>query len=202
MRKIWGISAVAVLALTGCGASAPATQPSESQSSNAESSSASAAAPETSSASPTAKAQIGESICKDKLGDSKSEAVDISRVRLLSDGSLMFMNFTTVADVPTTGTVLYSVTAWSTDGKTGYQLGVKFQDGTEIANFVFNLTAAQQENVTNGAIAAEKQVSTRYPLSMLEGLGDTFKWSATVTVDGADVDRCPDGGLKNQFPEG
>lgn len=112
----------------------------------------------------------------------------------------MFVEFTTLGDIPTVGTVLYSVTAWSPDGKTGYQFGAKFQNGREIANFVYNLTTNKQENITNGAVAADKTVSTRYPLAKLMGLGDTFGWSGTVTVDGTDVDRCPDGDAKTPFP--
>lgn len=193
MGRIWGILAVAALALTGCGTVAD-TKPVQATSPGP------STALVTTSATPSAKTKIGESICKDAAGDSKSKSVDLDQVRLLSDGSLMFVVFTTVADVPTTGTVLYSVTAWSPDGKTGYQIGAKFQNGREIANFVFNLTTSKQENITNGAVAADKTVSTRYPLAKLSGLGDTFGWSGTVTVDGADVDRCPDGDAKMPFP--
>lgn len=192
MGKIWGILAIAALALTGCGAD---TKPGQTQNSSAPST-----ALATTSATPSAKAKIGESICKDPVGDSKSKTADLDQVRLLTDGSLMFVVFTTAADVPTTGTVLYSVTAWSADGKTGYQIGSKFQNGKEIANFVYNLTTNKQENITNGAVVADKTVSTRYPLAKLAGLGDTFGWSGTVTMDGADVDRCPDGDAKTQFP--
>ena len=110
------------------------------------------------------------------------------------------MTFTTAANIPTSATVLYSVTAWSPDSKTGYQFGAKFQNGREIANFVFNLATNKQENITNGAVAADKTVSTRYPLSKLAGLGDTFGWSGTLTVDGTDVDRCLDGNAKTTFP--
>jgi hypothetical protein len=195
MGKIWGILAVAVLALTGCGTPADA-KPGQTQTSPAPSATTSA------TPTPSAKAKIGESICKDAVGDSKSKAMDIDQVRLLSDGTLMFMTLTTAANVPTTGTVLYSVTAWSADGKTGYQIGSKFQNGREVANFVFNLTTNKQENITNGAVAADKLVSTRYPLAKLAGLGDTFGWSGTVTADGVDVDRCPGGEAKTQFPNG
>lgn len=188
MGKSWGILAVAALALTSCGTASDAT-PAETQTS-----------PASASTTPTAKAKIGESICKDAAGDSTSKAVDLDQVRLLNDGSLMFVEFTTIADVPTTGTVLYSVTAWSPDGKTGYQVGSKFQNGREIANFVYNLTTPKQENITNGAVAADKTVSARYPLAKLTDLGDTFGWSGTVTVDGADVDLCPDGDAKTPFP--
>ena len=193
MGKIWGTFAVAALMLTGCGTPAD-VRPGPTQTSPAPS--ATSATP-----TPSAKAKIGESTCKDAAGDAKSKTVDLDQVRLLSDGSLMFVVFTTTANVPTTGTVPYSVTAWSADGKTGYQIGSKFQNGREIANFVFNLTTNKQENITNGAVAADKTVSTRYPLAKLAGLGDTFGWSGTVTVDGVDVDRCPDGDAKTQFPQ-
>lgn len=79
---------------------------------------------------------------------------------------------------------------------------IRFQNGREISNFVYNLTTNKQENITNGAVAADKLVSTRYPLAKLAGLGDTFGWSGTVTVDGVDVDRCPGGEAKTQFPNG
>ncbi|WP_461175241.1 hypothetical protein M1D93_20000 (plasmid) [Arthrobacter sp. Z1-9] len=126
--------------------------------------------------------------------------MDLDQTRLLSDGRLMFVSFNTVADTPTTGTVLYSVTAWSPDGRKGYQFGTKFQNGREIANFLFDLGSARQENITNEAVAADKQISVRYPLAKLAGLGASFGWSATVTVDGKDVDRCPGGEAKTQFP--
>lgn len=100
----------------------------------------------------------------------------------------MFVVFTTAADGPQTGTGLCSVTAWSADGKTGYQRGSKFLNGREPANFVYN--------ITNGA---DRTVSTRSPLAT-RGLGDEFGGTGTVTVDGTDVDRYPDGEDKTQFP--
>lgn len=188
MRKLWGILALPLLALTGCGADATAS-PSPTATKVA--------------ATPTAtsEAATGESICKDEAEDSISQAVDLDQTRLLSDGKLMFVSFNTVAGVPATGTVLYSVTAWSSDGSKGYQFGTKFQNGREIANFVFDLGSAKQDNITNGAVAVDKQISARYPLAKLAGLGDSFEWSSTVTVDGKDVDRCPGGEAKTHFPD-
>lgn len=188
--KTWGILAVAALALTSCGTASEAT-PADSQT-----------RPASASASPTpsARAKIAESVCKDAGGDSSSQAADLDQVRLLSDGKLMFVEFTTLDEVAVTGTVLYSVTAWSPDGKTGYQIGAQFQNGREVSNFVYNLTTSKQENITNGAVAADKEVSTRYPLAKLSGLGDTFAWSGTFTVDGKDVDRCPNGDPQATFP--
>lgn len=92
------------------------------------------------------------------------------------------------------------MTAWSEDGQTGYQIGAKFQDGIEIANFISNNATAKQENITNGAVAADMQVSTRYPLSKLAGLGKKFTWSATASMNEDDVDRCATGDAKTKFP--
>ena len=189
MKKHWGILTLAVLVLTACASSTK---------SSPEPPATTKPATETSAAS---KAETGESICKDKAGDSTSKVVDLAQARLLSDGTLMFATFNTVANIPTTGTVLYSMRAWSADGSKEYRFGAKFQDGQEIANFVED-GSAQQENITNGAVAADKQVSLRYPLAKLEGLGDKFEWSAKVTVDGTEVDRCPGGDVRTRFPGG
>ncbi|WP_395404234.1 hypothetical protein ACHMXB_07840 [Arthrobacter sp. UC242_113] len=118
------------------------------------------------------KAVGGESICKDNAGDSASKVVDLAQARLFSDGTEMLASFSTVANVPTTGTVLYAVRAWSSDRSKEYQFGAKFQDGKEIATFVTDVGSGKQENITTGAVAADKQVSGRYPLAKLAGLGD------------------------------
>lgn len=193
MKKIWGILAVGLLSLTACGST--------------EAEPANEAAPITTSAATQAatptkdaaegESEILESICEDARGDGET---DLHSARLLSDGTLMFLTYELEDDVPSSGTVLYSVTAWNDAGDAGYQIGTKFQNGQEIANFVYDMTASEQENITNGAVHADGQVSTRYPLDSLSGLGDSFTWSATVTVDGKDVDRCPDGQEKTQFP--
>jgi hypothetical protein len=150
--------------------------------------------------SAVSKAVGGESICEDRAGDSESKVVDLAKARLFSDGTEMLATFNTVANVPTTGTVLYAVRAWSADGSKEYQLGVEFQDGKETANFVTEAGSGKRENITTGAVAADKQVSVRYPLAKLEGLGDKFEWSAKVTVDDTEADRCPGGDVRSRFP--
>lgn len=193
MKKIWGTLAVATLALTGCGGAS--AQPAASVATSA------AASPSpTQSATSAVASQIGESVCEDPAGDSTSPAVDLERVRLLSDGKLMFVTFSMVAAVPTSGTVLYSISAYSADGQKGYEIGAKFQNGKEIANFIFDSTSSKQENITNRAVAADKQVSMRYPIPSLKNLGESFTWRATVSLNGSDVDKCPAGTDNNKFP--
>lgn len=178
------MTAVALLALTGCASAGSTASPTSSTS-------AAPAASTLATPTPTASAEskIVESTCKDSTKDGV-EGVDLKKARLLSDGSLLFVEYTLADDLPHDGTVLYSVTAWSADGNTGYQLGTKFQDGEEIANFVFDMGTSSQKNITNGAVAVDGEVNVRYPLRDLTGLGDEFKWSATVTVDGSDIDDC------------
>ena len=190
VNRTWGLLAVASLALTGCGGADAASSSTETKD-------------QPSSAAPTKSAVplTGESICTDAVGDSASTAIDLEEIRLISDGQLMFLTFSAGADLPATGTVLFSATVWSDDGNTGYQMGTKFQNGQEIGNFVYDMTTSQQKNITNGAVAADKQVSVRYPLAELEGLGESFTWSGAVSVEGTDVDRCPDGDGKTSFPD-
>lgn len=78
--------------------------------------------------------------------------------------------------------------------------GKQFLDSSAMGVSIPAGFAADRPEFTNGAVAADKTVSTRYPLSKLAGLGDIFGWSGTLTVDGADVDRCLDGDAKTTFP--
>ncbi len=63
-------------------------------------------------------------------------------------------------------------------GRLASKWGVKFEGGQQTANFVYNLTDYSQKNITHAAVAADAQVSVRYPLTELQGLGETFRWSA------------------------
>lgn len=199
MKRICGIAAITVLALVGCSAGEP-TEPTSSTVESAASSNPVSSAEDT--ATPTPKptpesptpsaSQIVESVCDDAAGDGDG-AADLDQVTLLSDGDLLFITYKVPEDLPSTGTVLYSVTAWNSDGDTGYQIGTKFQDDVEIANYIFSFDSSSQKNLDNGTVAVTGEVNARYPLNDLDGLGEEFTWSATITVDGTDVDRCSDG---------
>lgn len=192
MNRIWGLTTVALLALTGCASTGSTAAPTSISSTTPVASSSTAPATsssETPAAIASSKSKIVESVCEDSTKDG-DDGVDLKKARLLSDGSLLFVEYTLSGDLPVDGTVLYSVTAWSTDGNTGYQLGTKFQDGEEIANFVFDKGTSTQKNITNGAVAVDGEVNVRYPLGDLTDLGDGFTWTATVTVEGTDVDDC------------
>jgi hypothetical protein len=199
MKRIWGIAAVAALALVGCSAgdspgptsSTVGSTASSGPVSPTEDTSAPTPEPTPESTTPSV-SQIVESVCEDAAGDGDG-AADLERVTLLSDGELLFITYKVPEDLSSTGTVLYSVTAWNSAGDTGYQMGTKFQGDVEIANYIFSFDSSSQKNLDNGTVAVDGEVNARYPLKDLQGLGDEFTWSAAITVDGTDVDRCPDG---------
>lgn len=191
MNRIWGMITVALLALTGC-ASTTASPSSSSSATPAGDSSAAPAASSSETPAPTAsaKSKIVESICKDSTKDG-AEGVDLKKARLLSDGSLLFVEYELASDIPTSGRVFFSVMASSPDGETSYQIGTSVTDGVESGNFI--LRGGTQSNITNRAFINEDTVAVRYPLGDLEGLQDGFRWDATISVEGEDVDRCPAG---------
>ena len=133
------------------------------------------------------------STCTDDRGDGSS-GVDIEDVSLSNDGSLVFASVTLSEpiDPADVNDLSFLTLARSADGESSYQFGTKFLDGAEIANFVFDMNASHQENVTNGAVFADGQVSVRYPVALLEALGAGFTWTSTVTLDGQDIDTCGD----------
>lgn len=193
MNRIWGLTTVALLALTGCASTSSTAAPTSKSSMTPATSSSTTPATgrsETTTASAAAKSKIVESICKDSTKDG-ADGVDLKKARLLSDGSLLFVEYELAGDIPASGRIFFSVMASSPDGETSYQIGTAVTDGAESSNFIFNSGPASQKNITNRAFINEKTVAVRYPLVDLEGLQEGFRWAATVSVDGEDVDRCP-----------
>jgi hypothetical protein len=127
--------------------------------------------------------------CRDARGDSK--ALDLTTTKLAGNASEMTATFTTTEPMPSKGTTLYSVTAWSQDGNTGYQFGVKYDDRQQVSHFVFDNVDMTQANLSSDVVAKGHTVQASFPMSTLKGLGTPFKWSADLNVAGNDVDTCP-----------
>lgn len=138
--------------------------------------------------------------CSDKAGDSKG-GDDLTEVALEREGDDLVASFQTTKPIPSTGTALLSVHAWSEDGNTGYQLGAKFDGGQQIAHFVFDQVEASQINLETGVKANGNATTATFPMSEIESLGDSFKWSATYNVNGDDVDTCPEPGKDTLNPK-
>ncbi len=131
----------------------------------------------------------GSATCHDASGD--GTIGDLEEVVLNADGTVLTTRFVTADPIPPKGTVLYSAQLWSTDGNTGYQLGIKFLNGRTIGYFVFDLVKAHQANLSGDIPSGGTTMAAAFPVDRLEGLGETFRWSATLSIGGDDVDTCP-----------
>ena len=105
--------------------------------------------------------------------------------------------------LPRTGTAGYYVTVYDAHGNVG-QLGVKYLDGKQIGYFIADLGGGQsQVNVDDQVVWDADSMTAGFPKSMgfLAG-GEIVGWSATYTLDGLDVAKCPDSaGATLSFPD-
>jgi hypothetical protein len=128
--------------------------------------------------------------CTDAAGD--GGPADLTTVELVEGGEGLRATFTLAAPLnTTTGTALLSLMVSSQDGGTARQLGAKWIDGESVV-FVFDSGTAQNEYVKVPPIVDGGTVNVTFPRSAIEGLGDNWGWAATTSVDGADVDHCPE----------
>ena len=90
--------------------------------------------------------------------------------------------------MPTSGTVLYAVTIKVNENSL-YQLGVKYDDGRQVAYFVYNFR--KQENISGSATHDAKSVVGSFPDKYMPDVGNFFGWNSALNVGGDDVSRCP-----------
>jgi hypothetical protein len=130
--------------------------------------------------------------CTDAPGD--GGPADITAVKLVEGGEGLRATFTLAAPLDTsTGTALLSLMVSSQDGETARQLGAKWIDG-QAQVFVFDSGTAQNEYVDVPPVVDGNTIHVTFPRSAIVGLGGTWRWGATTSVDGTDVDDCPEPG--------
>jgi hypothetical protein len=143
----------------------------------------------TTEASSAAGSGSSSASCADAVGDGGGN--DITAVTLQIDGQTLHTTWTFARPPATGGTALWQVTAASLDGNQVVLFGVKFAGGQQTAHFVFTDT---QLNLPDQAALSGKTLSADFPASYAEALGATWQWTAASTVDGQDVDACPEPG--------
>jgi hypothetical protein len=89
---------------------------------------------------------------------------------------------------------IWAILAASPSGDQALQLGVRFQDGKQTTQYVFNVGSAEQQNLPTDASLAGTVLTARFPFGTVAELGKSWKWSATTNAGGDDVDDCPDEG--------
>lgn len=192
LGRVWiaALSCVAALGFTGCGGGGDSGGAAGGPISPASSTSSPPKLPGSAGSSGGA----GEAACKLK-GSSGGAA------KLVQDGDGLTMTFTGLP-VKSSGTVLYSVTAYDATGEQGGQLGVKYQDGKQVAFFVFDFGAGSQTNLdgdsedTGNGVTASIADDDLGPLSGVK----VAQWSAAYAVNGDDVGVCPGGIDSLPFP--
>ncbi|MDB5963493.1 MAG: hypothetical protein JWP59_4787 [Massilia sp.] len=186
-RAAAGLVCAAVVALSGCGGEESGDDPSADNDSAPTS-------PEQSSEAPSETAAPASATC-----NLKGKSGGTATLEQTSDG--LVMTFAGLP-VPDTGTALYSVSAYDAAGEQGGQFGVKYQDGEQIAFFVFDFGTVEQTNLDGEAetstdgITATAADADLGPLSGVE----VGSWSATYNVNGNDVGTCPGGIDSLPFP--
>lgn len=128
--------------------------------------------------------------CTDPAGDGGS--ADLTAVELTESGDELVARYTLTAPLATaTGTALLALAVSSDDGEMARQLGAKWIDG-QVAVFVFDMGAGQTDVEASPAVEGNT-VTVSFPSAAVSDLGDSWQWRVTTNIDGADVDRCPEG---------
>ena len=143
---------------------------------------------------PAAKAE-----CTDASNDAKSG--DITQVELQRDGEQLSATFHLRRALPGAGTASTVVTVSNAAGDKIRLLGVQWLEGQLIGHFVFDFQGAMQTNLEDQPTVDGKTISARYPWSAVADLGDSWKWQAVTTLNGNDVDSCPNIGRDSMNPK-
>lgn len=125
--------------------------------------------------------------CVDPTGD--AAVGDIAAVELTSDADNLHVTWTLTQNEIESGTTGFYLSLASEDGMAAGQLGIKYLDGQQIAYFTFDGT---NREISATAQVTPTTVAGTFRLADLQPYGTNFKWHATTTKDGADVDACPD----------
>lgn len=128
------------------------------------------------------------SFCKDGLNE--GGAIDLAGAQVKRNGDVLNVTWNLTDGPPEAGTVLYSMTLVPDDGSGSRQYGVKYEDGKQVAYFVFDSATGKQQNVEDEAYLYDGDLqAAKFPL---DGLPASFRYSVAATLEGEDVDRCPD----------
>ena len=127
---------------------------------------------------------------KDEKGD--AHLADLTSVRLDRTAEDLRITYQLADGLPRNGTAGIFLSVSSSDGSAVRQAGVKWLDGDQIAYFVYDFE--QQKNLPGEVVTKGNKIIAAFPLSEFAPLGEIWKWSATTSLEGEDLDDCPDQG--------
>lgn len=127
---------------------------------------------------------------KDAKGD--ADSADFTSVRLDRTTDDLRVTYQLADGLPRNGAAGIFLSVSSSDGSAARQAGVKWLDGDQIAYFVYDFE--KQKNLPGEVVTKGNKIIATFPLSEFAPLGDLWKWSATTSIEGEDLDDCPDQG--------
>lgn len=83
--------------------------------------------------------------------------------------------------------VLWTIKFVSADREHVVQLGYKLVDDEFSAQFAFDFSAGRQQNFTEAVKRSNSHLEATFPYDLLSNLGPGYSHSATLTVDGQDM---------------
>jgi hypothetical protein len=130
------------------------------------------------------------------LRDPIKDAVggDLTSVRLDRTAEQLRVTYELAAPLPRVGTTGIFLAVSNSDSSIALQAVVKWLDGDQIAYFVSDSSSARQKNLNGDVLRNGKKIVATFPIQEFAQLGDLWKWYATTTIEGKDVDSCPDAG--------
>lgn len=178
------VAAAVALVFTACSPSSPPVV----------SPSAEVEAPSPSPSSDPVAEQEGDGhSCEEVDGDGGSN--DLAAIALSLDANYLTATFDLAQPVVMDDAMLGLNVLTQTDNDPGYEmhhLGVKWLDGQIIGFFDFSFKSAMQEHFDYSGVVVEGQrVTVKWPASIIDGLGDDWRWFAFATHEGSDTDACP-----------
>jgi hypothetical protein len=191
MRGITASVIASAVLVSGCGSATKTATETTAESSSASTAAAAPAAPVT--APPGKTLASADSSCKT---DKPSPPINLTGTTVSVGkmagraGESAQIRFAYTGTVPTTGSVLWSLTAANPEGKS-VQAGWKTVDGQRSAYFYFPNSDGQQQDLDG--LADENtpgELGIVMPQAALDILGPTWWWSSAVSVDGKDIATC------------
>jgi hypothetical protein len=79
----------------------------------------------------------------------------------------------------------------STDGQHGGQASVRYTNGEQSSFSTFSFADAQNKELDRKAEVSGSSVIASFPMENLADYGLPFRYSGATTLDGEDVDACP-----------
>jgi hypothetical protein len=130
--------------------------------------------------------------CDDPAGDATG-VVDLRTVRVSADKKNgVTITYAWDGDTPTMGRALWVTTASNGKGSDVLRWEYRWSNGNN-ETAVVDVAADQERLVRGRGVVKDGTLTVKFPASVTNGLGEGWKYSATVNVEGDDSDTCSAG---------